>query len=189
MVVAVLLVVAGAGGDDDASSGEPAGSGVTGSGSGIVEGCETDPAPMVVGGEPLAGTFSEATVTVRPTAGAPVRSCVLVADTAQERARGLMEVTDLGGYVGMLFVFDEEVDGAFHMQDTPTPLSIAWFAADGSLVSTEDMAPCLGEQAEAQQCPSHPADGPFRYALEVPQGGLAAAGVDGPDAVLVVGDG
>ena len=29
------------------------------------------------------------------------------------------------------------------MRDTPTPLSIAFFAADGSFVSSADMVPCL----------------------------------------------
>ncbi len=108
--------------------------------------------------------------------------CALLAETAAQRQRGLMERTDLGGYDGMLFVFESDVEGGFWMKDTPMPLSIAWFDSAGRLVSTADMEPCLGRSS----CPSYAPSGPYRYALEVPQGGLAALGV-GPGAVLSVG--
>ena len=56
--------------------------------------------------------------------------CLWLADVADERARGLMGVTDLGEAVGMAFVFEAPGEGAFVMIGTPTPLSIAWFDAD-----------------------------------------------------------
>jgi uncharacterized membrane protein (UPF0127 family) len=99
-------------------------------------------------------------------------SCVLVADTAEERSQGLMNVTDLQGYAGMVFVFAEDVESRFTMRDTPMPLTIGWFSADGSLVSTADMDPCLG----GGECPAYPAAGPYRFALEVPQGELGDVG-------------
>ena len=46
------------------------------------------------------------------------------------------------------------------------------------------MAPC----ADRPDCPTYPAGRPFRYALEVPRGGLAQLGV-GPGAQLAVGAG
>ena len=101
-------------------------------------------------------------------------SCALLAATAEQRRQGLMQVTDLEGYPGMLFRFSQDSQAAFHMRDTPMPLSIAWFAADGTLVSTADMAPCPAGQAD---CPVYSASGPYRYALEVPQGQLPALGV------------
>ena len=62
------------------------------------------------------------------------------------------------------------------------PLSIAFFDADGGLVSSTDMAPC----GDSATCRTYAADGPYRYALEVPKGRLAALGVtDG--AALEVG--
>ena len=39
--------------------------------------------------------------------------CVWLADTSDERARGLMGVTDLGDAVGMVFRFEEPIDGSF----------------------------------------------------------------------------
>jgi uncharacterized membrane protein (UPF0127 family) len=169
-----------AGGTDPSTTADPGG---TLFGAGEL-GCVDEPDPMTVGGPPFAGTFTDATITVLSESGEDVESCVLVADTADERARGLMEVTDLGGYAGMLFVFEQPVDGAFHMRNTPTALSIAWFDAEGALVSTEDMEPCVGEVAEADECPSYPSNGAFAYAVEVPEGQLEAIGVDGPDAEL-----
>ena len=99
--------------------------------------------------------------------------CALLAADSEQRAQGLMHVTDLRGYVGMVFRFGSDSQAAFHMRNTPMPLSIAWFAADGALVSTADMAPC----ADGQQCPVYSASGPYRYALEVPQGQLGQLGI------------
>jgi uncharacterized membrane protein (UPF0127 family) len=117
--------------------------------------------------------------------GEPVVICVLVADSPAQRARGLMEVTDLGGYDGMLFRFEDDSDGGFWMKDTVLPLSIAYLDADGAVVSTADMDPC----PDGDQCPSYPADGPYRMALEVTQGGLDPLGLtEGSAARLEVTD-
>jgi uncharacterized protein len=105
--------------------------------------------------------------------GEPIVICVLVADTEAERQRGLMEVTDLGGYDGMLFLFDTDSEGGFWMKDTLLPLSIAYLDADGAVVSTADMDPC----PDGTACPSYAAAGPYRMALEVEQGGLAPLGL------------
>jgi hypothetical protein len=173
----LLLAVSACSDDGEGSSSEP--SSPTSGGS-----CTGETSPTAGGGDAVA--FTEQELVVQPGEGDEVTSCVLVADIAAERSQGLMGVTDLGGYDGMLFVFDEPVDGAFHMLDTPTPLSIAWFDTSGALVSTADMEPCVGEQAEVDECPSYPADGEFSYAVEVPQGQLASVGVDGPGSTLVL---
>ena len=98
--------------------------------------------------------------------------CLWVAATEDERARGLMGVTDLGGADGMVFVWGEPTQGAFWMRDTPTPLSIAFFAADGTFVSAADMEPCL--DGPDQDCARYAATGPYTMAIEVPLGGLEA---------------
>ena len=67
-----------------------------------------------------------------------------------------MEVTDLQGYSGMAFVYEEDVENAFYMRNTPMPLSIAWIAADGSVVTITDMEPC----EDRDGCPDLPAGGP-----------------------------
>jgi uncharacterized protein len=109
--------------------------------------------------------------------------CVLLAAVADQRQRGLMEVTDLGGYAGMLFVWDADSSSSFYMRNTPTPLSIAWFDADGGLVSTADMDPC----PDVEGCPTYPSGGSYRFALEVPQGALADVGVVDGSSVAVGG--
>ena len=115
-------------------------------------------------------------------AQAAAARCALLAETAAQQARGLMERTDLAGYDGMLFRFASDTSSSFYMKDTPLPLSIAFFDAAGQFVSTADMAPCL-QQAS---CPTYGAARPYRYALEVPQGGLPRLGI-GPGTRLVAG--
>lgn len=115
--------------------------------------------------------------------GAVTGCCLLVAATDEQRQRGLMEVTDLGGYQGMVFVWDHDTQGGFWMRNTPTPLSIAWFDADGEFVSATDMAPC---SATAPDCPTYPPGGRYRFAVEVFQGDLDDLGV-GPGSRLTLG--
>jgi uncharacterized membrane protein (UPF0127 family) len=62
------------------------------------------------------------------------------------------------------------------------PLSIAWFDAAGKFVSATDMAPCPPGTA-AGKCPLFSAKGPYRFALEVPQGQLPSLGI-GPGTTL-----
>lgn len=112
--------------------------------------------------------------------------CLWVADTSVQRRRGLMGVTDLGGADGMVFVYDGSASGRFWMRGTPMPLSIAFFAADGSFVSATDMEPCLTGPAAA--CRRYAAAGPYVAAIEVPQGRLAELGI-GPGSRLVLGAG
>ncbi len=129
---------------------------------------------------PLDG-FGEVAVTVEgPGSGADaVGYCLLLAETSEQRQRGLMEVTDpeLGGYDAMLFRFESEVAVGFWMKNTPMALTVAYIGADGELVSTADMEPCLGQAAAASDCPSYPPDGPYLWAVEVPQGRLPDLGI------------
>jgi len=110
--------------------------------------------------------------------------CALLAQTAAQHSRGLMARTDLAGHVGMLFVFSANSSERFFMRNTPLPLSIAWFDAAGHFVSATDMAPC----PDRADCPTYPAAKPYRYALEVPQGGLGGLGI-GPGSTITVGAG
>ncbi|MDX1659786.1 MAG: DUF192 domain-containing protein [Nitriliruptorales bacterium] len=108
---------------------------------------------------------------------------VLVADTPEERRHGLMEVPALPDGVGMLFVYAADRTGGFWMKDTLVPLSIAFVAADGTVLEILDMEPCPSGEA----CPSYRPDSPYRYAVEVPLGwfddegiaaGAAVAGIE-----------
>lgn len=155
----VALLGGCGGGDEDARSG------------GAEEGHDDTEAP----GEACAdlepfGEFGE----VRVTVGGD-EQCLLLAQTSEQRARGLMEVTDLAGYPGMLFAFPADTQTGFWMRNTPTPLSIAYVDSSGAIVSTADMEPC----ADVPTCPSYPAAGPYRWAVEVPQGDLDGLGLTG----------
>ncbi|HET6954062.1 MAG TPA: DUF192 domain-containing protein [Acidimicrobiales bacterium] len=143
-----------------------------------------DPAdpPARPDGEPPVARVGEAAVSVTAPDGTVRACCVLVAASSQQRQQGLMRVTDLGGYTGMLFMWDGDNEGGFWMRNTPMPLSIAWFEADGDFVSAADMVPC----GDSDACPTYDPSGPYRFALEVPQGGLAALGAV-PGSRLTVG--
>ncbi|HVF75938.1 MAG TPA: DUF192 domain-containing protein [Acidimicrobiales bacterium] len=134
---------------------------------------------------PADPTFAgEESVALRVTAadGREQVHCVLVADDAEERARGLMERTDLGPYAGMAFVYQSDVDHGFHMKNTPLPLTVAWYRADGSFVSSADMDPC--PQAVVS-CPPYKPAGAYRIAVEVPKGRAGALGI-GPGSKAAV---
>jgi hypothetical protein len=119
--------------------------------------------------------FSTITARITEVDGDVCEVCVWLADTADERARGLMGVTDLGDAVGMVFRFDEPVANRFYMLNTPTPLSIAWFAPDGGFAGSADMEPCLEEPEGG--CPLYGPDTTYDLALEVFQGDLDDLGV------------
>jgi uncharacterized membrane protein (UPF0127 family) len=132
---------------------------------------------------PLEG-FGEVAVAVDPGGGRDLLAwCFLLARQAEQRARGLMEVTDLQGYSGMVFGYEEDVTNRFHMRNTPMPLSIAWIDADGRVVSTADMEPC----EDRDGCPTYAAAGPYRHAIEVPQGDLDDLGITDDAAVTIGG--
>lgn len=88
-----------------------------------------------------------------------------VADTPALRQLGLMNVEDLGTLDGMIFVYGEEIQVGHWMKDTLIPLDIAYFDAEGILVSRTTMTPCLDGD-----CPTYPSDGPSFYAVEVAAG-------------------
>ncbi|HYN32232.1 MAG TPA: DUF192 domain-containing protein [Ilumatobacteraceae bacterium] len=127
--------------------------------------------------------FSTVTVRITDTDGQICEVCVWLADTPEERAQGLMGVTDLGDAAGMVFRFEEPSAGVFYMFQTPTPLSIAWFDPDH--VGSTDMAPCLDTTGA---CPLYSPGVEYNLALEVFKGGLDELGV-GPGSRLELIDG
>ena len=112
--------------------------------------------------------------------GATVR--LEVAADPSDRARGLMGRTEVAKGTGMVFLYPADVTEAFWMKNTLVPLSIAFVAADGRVVSVAEMTPC-----KADPCPSYAPAGPYRYAVELAAGSFGAAGV-GPGARVVPAD-
>jgi uncharacterized membrane protein (UPF0127 family) len=91
-----------------------------------------------------------------------------LAITPEQRQKGLMYRRDLATHEGMLFVFDEPAPQCFWMKNTPTPLTIAFLADDGSIVNLADMKPF----DEASHCSAKP----VRLVLEMNQGWFAKRG-------------
>jgi uncharacterized membrane protein (UPF0127 family) len=144
----------------------------------LLQGANRPADPTLAPRAPLEG-FGEVAVDVVAPDGTGHRWCLLVAETPEQRQQGLMGVTDetLGGHDGMLFRFEDETTVGFWMKDTPMPLTVAYIDSDGGLVSSADMEPCLGAAAAASDCPSYPPAGPYRWAVEVPQGNLGSLGI------------
>jgi len=120
----------------------------------------------------LAARFGAVAARLVDLSGEVLDLCLLHADTPEERAQGLMQVTDLDGHDGMLFTVQQPTDGAFYMYRTVVPLTIGWFGADGGFVSRADMAPCASEDPDA--CKRYPSGGPWTAAIEVTQGSPVA---------------
>jgi uncharacterized membrane protein (UPF0127 family) len=141
------------------------------------------PAPGANADRVLLPGFGEVAVVVTAPDGRVLGYCLLKADTVSQRARGLMAVTDLHGYEGMVFSYTADTDGAFYMRNTPMPLSIVWVAAGGTVVSTADMAPC----ADVDGCRTYSPAGRYRNAIEVPQGRLADLGISAGSKIAIGG--
>jgi uncharacterized protein len=126
--------------------------------------------------------FDRVAATVTASDGTVCDLCLWVAATGDERALGLMDVTDLGGPDGMVFHYDSPTTSAFWMKDTVMPLSIAFFDQRGGYLDAFDMQPCT-----ADPCPTYPTPTDFVDAIEVPQGMLDELGM-APGSVLAVSD-
>ncbi|QQG39448.1 MAG: DUF192 domain-containing protein [Candidatus Aenigmatarchaeota archaeon] len=108
------------------------------------------------------------------------RTSLSIADSPEERERGLMNTT-IKENEGMLFVFGAPARGAFWMKDVPQELDIVLLSDDLKVVALfRNLPPCFEEE-----CPTYASPVAFRYAIEV-QGGFAEKhGVDVGDALQV----
>lgn len=87
---------------------------------------------------------------------------VVVFDTPEERALGLMHVKDLPEGTGALFVFEREVRVDFWMKNTHFPMDMLFFNQNGVLIHTvRSVAPC-----RSLNCPSVKVGGVF-YVIEI----------------------
>ncbi|HVE62460.1 MAG TPA: DUF192 domain-containing protein [Mycobacteriales bacterium] len=113
--------------------------------------------------------------------GAPT----LIAEVARrpdQRARGLMQRSELADDAGMVFLFPARGEGGFYMLGTLIPLSIAYVDGD-RVVSTAEMRPCPG-----QICRSYPPSGPYTMAVEAPAGFFSRHGVRPGSVIRIIGE-
>ena len=108
----------------------------------------------------------------------PVMLTVEVAETDEDRARGLMGRTSLPDDQGMVFIFFEEHFGGFWMKNTLIPLSIAFFDQEGDILDILDMKPCPKDP-----CPTYDPGVSYWGALEVNRGAFEDWGVSVGDRV------
>lgn len=98
---------------------------------------------------------------------------VEIADTPQERARGLMFREKLNQDQGMLFVFEGEQDTYFWMKNMYIPLDMVWINWDKEIVDMkENISPCTQEKCEVIMSSKQ-----AKYVLEVNAGKIKNIGL------------
>lgn len=103
---------------------------------------------------------------------------VELAQTEDQRARGLMRRRSLARNAGMLFLFDGQSRGGFWMKNTRIPLSIAFMDGRGVILRILDMVPCRRDP-----CPVYDPGVAYSSALEVNRGSFHRWGAARGDTV------
>lgn len=93
-----------------------------------------------------------------------------LAVSMDEMQHGLMERRDLKPEQGMIFIYDKPQQQSFWMRNTPTPLDVGFFDANGELQEIYPMYPF-------DETPVRSRSMALKFALEMNQGWFAAHGV------------
>ncbi len=120
------------------------------------------------GGSPMILPIDPAPLVARTDAGEQ-RFQVEVADTPEERSRGLMFRERMPENQGMLFVFPESLPVGFWMQNTILPLDLLFVAEDGEVRAILPGVPFSTETISPGE--------PVRFVLELNAGTAARAGI------------
>lgn len=103
------------------------------------------------------------------------RFTVEIADTPEERSRGLMHRKSIPEDGGMLFVFPYDERPSFWMRNTSIPLSLAYIGKDGTIKEIRPLVPFSEQPVPARHS--------VRYALELNRGAFEAAGIGPGDRI------
>lgn len=122
---------------------------------------------------PVAACSSE-TSAVLHTAKGDYPFTIEIAQTDQERSRGLMFRQSLAPDAGMLFDFFTEQPVAFWMQNTLIPLDMVFIGADGIIKS-------IHVNARPMDTTSIPSGASVRFVLEIPGGRASEIGLKAGD--------
>ncbi len=122
--------------------------------------------------EAVPGGFELTAARVTTADGRVCELCLWLADSPQQRNRGLMSVTDLGPADGMAFRYPRPTTTRFWMKNTLLPLSIAFYGPDRMFLDSFDMEPCV-----TGDCVRYPTPADFVVAVETYRGDLAALGM------------
>lgn len=102
--------------------------------------------------------------------GKTVAFDIEIADTTENRARGLMFRTEFPDDRGMLFVFEETRQVGFWMKNTPLPLDLVFIDENGVVIAVLP--------GEPQSTASIGPDGPSRFVLELNRGTAERVGLE-----------
>lgn len=96
-----------------------------------------------------------------------------VADTSEERSKGLMFREHLGENEGMIFLFPQEAQQSFWMRNTLIPLDMIFIRADRTILG-------IVENAEPRTDTPRSVPGKSQFVLEIAGGASRGLGL-GPD--------
>lgn len=130
---------------------------------------------------------------IEPSAGLPVAvGCFVtgsntinvsleLAQSPQERRKGLMGREALAATSGMLFRYQEQQspNHGFWMYQTLIPLDIAYLNENGVIGNIQQMEPCAS--SSGTRCPSYPAEVAFVSAVEMNAGFFESNGIRSGD--------
>ena len=109
------------------------------------------------------GNNDVCTITIVTQKNRRIKLNIEIADTMDDRLRGLMFRKYLPENQGMLFIFDETEKRSFWMKNTYLPLSIAYISRNGIINEIYHMRPL-------DTSVTYPSIYPARYVLEVNKG-------------------
>ncbi|HNV84844.1 MAG TPA: DUF192 domain-containing protein [Arenimonas sp.] len=113
------------------------------------------------------------------------RFTVEVADSFEERERGLMFRDELAKDSGMLFIHDNEETQAYWMKNTHIPLDILYFNKDRKLVSAQERVPAC---SAGDRCPPYASEGAALYVLELNAGSVELYKIQAGDEMKISPD-
>ncbi len=112
---------------------------------------------------------------------------VQIAETAPEKARGLMFQDILPYDHGMLFVFEEPGKRSMWMLNMQFSLDIIWFDENGNVVEIKTNVPPCKTPLEVMSCDSAPVSSDnAKYVLEVTSGFIDKFGIDSDSKLEII---
>lgn len=100
---------------------------------------------------------------------------VQVAQTPEQRERGLMSVTKLPPHTGMLFIFESDGPVAFWMKDTLVPLDMVFVSPQGVVRKVFAHVAVVPLDLPESKIPLEQGDA--KYVIELPSGEAAQDGL------------
>ena len=103
--------------------------------------------------------------------------------TVEQQTHGLSGREMLMPGTGMLFVYQQESELSFWMQEMRFPLDIVWIGDDCTVVDLTLGAPTPEPGQTLEQLPRFSPSGPAQYVLEINAGEVAVQGIETGDLV------